>query len=180
MFDLQLNWLIFARLETNSNTVPSSFFPLISTLWSQSYIFLSFFYEIASKWTNTLTHSVVFVLCEKKNKKHSGFRLSSFHQFRPWVQCTVKQRQKKQGQKIPRRIPRQLNRNDKNIEILLQGTAGEEQNSHPYQSRIRGKITYLFCPITALISVSSQLVYEVHPKSNWKMWIKREWLQLEG
>ncbi len=22
--------------------------------------------------------------------------------------------------------------------------------------------------------------YEVHPKSNWKMWIKRQWLQLGG
>ncbi len=24
------------------------------------------------------------------------------------------------------------------------------------------------------------LIYEVHPKSKWKMWIKREWLQIGG
>ncbi len=29
-------------------------------------------------------------------------------------------------------------------------------------------------------SCSVFMMYEVHPKSNWKMWIKREWLQLGG
>ncbi len=32
----------------------------------------------------------------------------------------------------------------------MQGTAGEEQNSHPDQSRIRGKITFLLWPVTVI------------------------------
>ncbi len=28
--------------------------------------------------------------------------------------------------------------------------------------------------------MSQENTYEVRPKSNWKMWIKREWLQLGG
>jgi hypothetical protein len=59
------------------------------------------------------------------------------------VNSTVKQKTKQKSKKKKLRIPRQLNFNDKNIEILMQGTAGEEQNSHPDQSRIRGKITFL-------------------------------------